>query len=978
MISTRPARPAAYVPTILALVCLTGAMGVQPAFSQAPATEAPAWSADEYARLKQPETASQRSQRRAAEVAETVFAPADYRIGPALKKGLEEITPETEARDRKKDTDKDKDGTPAKADSRAGRVHVESEDFLDYDEERGIIYGRARTTVRYEDFTLVADRIILDTRLREAQAVSATTGGVELRSGDTTLHADSMRFNFERQQGVAYGVEGQHKDFYFRRDPDEKAESPSFQKINPQMSLFHKASVTACDFPIPHYRVQAREFILMERDRIFARNAVLYVWEVPVLFIPAYTRSISEAGPWSFYVGYDSELGAALRVTYDYYYKDYVPDPEQKKDYVRRSFNQTTALYDFYSERGHGLGIIDKYSLDYDRHEGVLKLYGINDDEREVSAQDAEVDSERSRVVWGHRSNLTDDLQFQVNIDWLSDPELYYDVLDFFEDEQERRRVPERRARAALNLVKESWLARVQVDIKDRVGRNRITDFSNPADDDADFDDDLDSEGRGNDPNAITTDDDIEGLPEDRWARVSERLPQVTIATPWLKPWRSPLYYQMDLNLMNNLDKGLNVLDEDDDSFVRGFDLYQSLMHALRVSDHSTWLNKFGFGFGNISRDDDLIGYDRTEGTVRLSDDTLRDYDEYVVGELLDTYEYVDAPIDVEGDEEIWRNGKDVNYRVKRKIYLDGYSSSFAYGDFESKWTTRFNDALTGYLRYFIRQGADDTLGETYRSLGNRQAQSDLYDFRLETHEITAGGQYDLLRPDLALALDAGHNLRSDYAPGEIIDWITLTSNYVSPREVFSHSIGATYERLQQRPPDHPDSWEEQRVTGFTRADYFPIPERLWLAFEAAVSESLNDDPAKDARDDLEDESDENDFHEDDTNWELVPIIGVRVGHKWKAELKTTYDGDQSEVDRVRLVMTRDLHDAELGVSIEARSLNDSEDDDEGDDDASSSMDKIRVKTALALKLPNRDQTIGRRKIETLLDQRKRQQAEED
>lgn len=849
------------------------------------------------------------------------------------------------------------------------KIRIDSDDYLDFDEQRNNIYGRSRTTVRYKEYTLTADKVLLDVQLQEAQAV----GNVELSFGLESIKAEKMVFNFRRQQGFATHVDGQIKDVYFRGAPDEKKKDrASFQRLDARMSVLSGTSLTGCDFPIPHYRVNAKEFVILEQDRIFAKDAVLYIWEVPVMYIPAYTRSLSEHSAWSFILGYESELGGVLRTTYDYYYKDYAPPPEDDDaEPDRRTFSKATGIVDVFTDRGVGYGLRHVYDVDYDRHRGRVRLYAINDSGREVETIDGvdESGDQRYLIQIGHRSDLTQDIQFLTDVDWPRDPEIHYDILDFFQEEEEGR-IPERHARFALQYVKQHYLARILFEMKERIGRDRYNNYSDPNDDDSDYDEDLDSIGRGaTDPENEEDDEDRRGLPTTRWARVTERRPQITVATKWLKPFRYPLYYNLDVNLINNLDKGMNVLGDEDDSTVRGIDAYQQLMYPLFFGDHSTLVSQAGVGVGHMEREDDEFHFDFTRGVI--NEETGRTQ--------LDGLTFTDV-------------GNETFLVGEEEYSLSDVSAGFAYADFNTRWTTRFTEALTGNVRYKIRKGNKNSLGQWYHDIGSRLTRSDLYNFRNEAHEIGGGLSYDLAKPNLSLGIDAHRNLRnaSDRASGENIQSIVVYGDYETPRDVFDVKADVGFHTTQNRHPSDPNQFEGDTAVGNLEFELFPRKERFWLTFNGRVWRDLTDDPAEKDRETEEDpdnpEEDDDDFDENDTEYDLTALVGAKIGMKWKGQIEATYDGDRREVDRVAIVLTRDLHDATLGIEFVAKKRyfwdDESQDDDSEENrkrrDDSGTWDKFKVKASISLKLPGREKPLTRSRIETLQDKRRRAQLGEE
>src|SRR6185369_6101101 len=132
-----------------------------------------------------------------------------------------------------------------------------------------------------------------------------------------------------------------------------------------------------------------------------------------------------------------------------------------------------------------------------------------------------------------------------------SDPEVFYDILDFFADKDfVRERQPQRQARGALTYLREAYVARLLVEVKDRAGLNRYNNFSDPNDNNLDYE---------FDPGVSIADTQANSIGSSRWGRVTDRKPQFTFATRYLPFRRWPLHYMAEVTAYNNLDKGLNI-----------------------------------------------------------------------------------------------------------------------------------------------------------------------------------------------------------------------------------------------------------------------------------------------------------------------------------------------------------------------------------------------------------------------------------
>ena len=253
---------------------------------------------------------------------------------------------------------------------------VPLEGYLDFDQEDQIVYSPGRTVIVYEGMRLEADRVLLDVNLQEFQA----EGDIILEAQGNTIQADSVRFDIDDFEGVAFNVDGNYGPVFFqtsrRVDPDG-ADPGQLQIISEHESIFRSTDVTSCDFTVPHYYVRAREVVLFPQDRIFLRGATLYVTGVPVMYLPVYSRSLLESSPWFIKVGYGSRSGARLRVGYSYQHRTEEPSFEDDDDMLLRSWGRADIYADYLSRIGGGMGFDYRYMFEFGRHEGELSIYGL-------------------------------------------------------------------------------------------------------------------------------------------------------------------------------------------------------------------------------------------------------------------------------------------------------------------------------------------------------------------------------------------------------------------------------------------------------------------------------------------------------------------------------------------------------------------------------------------------------------------------
>jgi len=787
-----------------------------------------------------------------------------------------------------------------------GRIQVQSDRYLDYDEERNIIYSNARTRIRFDKYMLEADRVLVHVPLQEIQA----EGNVILRAWEDLsfkrktdeIYCKSMVFNYKYYQGAANEVRGQHDIVYFKCAKPQSG-LPAFQMVGRDEMIFRDAEFTTDDFPDPQYSVHTSDAVLVFNDRIFMRNALLRVRHVPVMFLPAYTRSLREPMPWQISFGSSSRLGRYMNVEYNFWHYRYEPSFENKNELQTRDEGHGQAKLDLFSKRGVGMGFSYNYGFDFDKHKGETELYYLPSD------RFREVPGDRNKSRWQlfarHRSELRKDLQLQLNVDYMSDPEFYYDLYDPM-TRYDRGRVPERRARAALTYWKDDYVARALFEIKERITRDRITNTAEPLDDDHDYD-----------IFPLTANSykhlKREGLPSDRYGRVTTRLPQLTFSTSHLRFGGDlPLFYSLDINAFNNLDKGLNFRSTRDDSYVLGLDIYQQLSYLFRFSERYTLLAQVGVGLGFMKRLDDSWHYGfqdflRGEGDRGAGGDLM----------FLNANEFMRQDLTFVNDNTFLQGAG------RKRVSLSDVTPGFVYADLKLRFQGRITDTLTANAYYILREGSKKSLGEFYESIGNTTAREDLYNYRPRKHWISGDLTYHLAYPDISMTLAAGRNLqgKSDIFPNEQIQYANLSTQYRNQTRTLRLQGLLGYERRQMRDPSDPFNYQRDAVLAGGNAAYAPVSRRWWVEGDLFAFKPLTKDPAPESYTDAFTLSNRFQhyyyfYSENQPDLILDTWIGRKIGQKYTVELGTRYHQSYGGLRDVRVVLTRDLHNALAQIMI--------------------------------------------------------------
>ncbi|MGF1573091.1 MAG: hypothetical protein ACFCU1_08470 [Sumerlaeia bacterium] len=792
-----------------------------------------------------------------------------------------------------------------------------------------IVYGETRSTITYKDFSLTANRIVLDTLTLEFEA----EGDVIITGKNEEIRASSARYNFRQSEGVAYDVEGVQGGLFFRSEWDEAEKGPSFRRISEDEALFQGATYTRSGFPVPTSYVKGREVILIPGERFFLRDASVWWRGVPVFYLPAYSRGFTQRSPWDIEVGFLSRYDFFTRIRYNIYSKTEVPSWKNPGEYITRSKGRIGVKADVFSAGAVGVGIDSEYSYDFERHIGELSLYGIRDSVRNVQNPS---ENEDERYLYRHRHNtMLGDTIYQLNADWMSDPDVYHDIEDRFDPLNQRGRLPERRFRTAATYLQEDWLARFSVEYKERITQDIYQDFAEPQNDNLLYDPDPDF--------ARDTGTQTDGVTRNRYGRVSRKY-QGRIATR-LQPILgsdSPFYGRLEVNAFRNTDAGFNEFDQRDDQEIAGADVYYSATNRLRLDREGrfTWINTVGIGAGYYDRQNDEIidsnrlgpgGAGRTVDGIPFSSNNTG----------------------------FFSNGN-------RRISGSDLTPFHAWVDYTSRLSARFTDDLSGYLQYRTRKGTPDSLGEFYAKSGRQEAFEDVYDFPQDYNWVEAFLAYSPIQPNLDVYSRAGYNLegQSDRFANEQEYYVGTGADYETNSGEWVYAAEVLYEGRQARDPQDPAEYNASQIAGNFEVNYIPVHGRHWASLRMDGVFPLDNDPrAQPARR-------ERRFNEDDSDISIRPLIGRKFGPKYDVEVFAEYNSRIRTIDEAGILITRDLYDADLFVYVGTNATtNQNRDTNQGSSNDPKIQRELEFRLGLKLSTPNEQARLSGVSRKTLRDQ---------
>ncbi len=784
-----------------------------------------------------------------------------------------------------------------------------------------VAYSFSRPVITSGDISITADRIRLDYTTQQIEA----DGNVIYSSPDSEVRGERGRYDFRRKEGVAWGVEGVHQGVFFRAEWDEETQGPSFRRISEDEALFRGASWTTSGFPVPTWHMKAKEIILFPDDRVFMREAKLYVRGVPVLYFPIFTYGFREDNPWTIEAGVRSRYGVYLSIGYLFRHEARVPDWNNDEKYRTRSRGNLRLRSDLFSGGAVGIGTKYRYEFGFRRHIGDLELYGIRDSVREVRG-----DNDKNRYVYRHRHNsVFGNTIWQLNADWMSDPDMYQDFLDPLSD-VERGRIPERRFRAAVTYLQEDWLARFSTEFKDRITLDEYQDPAEPLADNLNYDPD---------PNfRKQSGDDIDGISEDRYGRVSEKF-NGRVATRLLPFFRTPLHWQTRANAFSALDAGFNEFDDDDDARYTGGDLYGSLTHRTRLDGDGrfTWLNTVGAGIGHYDRSDDS-----------LIDDDIPVSGATSVGGL--TY--------LDDDEVLVSNGT-------RNLDYSDVDPTYLWVDYRSRLNARFTENVSGFVQYTLRDGTSRGVGGFWERSGRTEIFEDTYDFPQDEHWVEGQLHYSPLYPKIDLYLTGGYNLQQDfqlrpneklYYAGAGAEWENDSGEWVAASELL-------FQGRQARDRRDPGEYDFTELSGNASLRYVPLHGRYWGGLLLSGRAPFDDDPVRDPS------RRRRRFDETSSDLSIRPTIGKQFGPKYAVEVSAEYSTRLQKISEAGITVQRDLYDADLFVfaGMKENTFRD-RDKDRSSDDRPDSKTEFDFRVGLRFKTPDETSRLSAVSIKTMRD----------
>lgn len=184
----------------------------------------------------------------------------------------------------------------------------EADGMLEYVEGGDVIIGKKNVRITYGDVHLKAEEVRVDIKKGKVLA----RGDTVLTMGGNVFKGSEIEYNFRDGTGKILKVSTVEGPWHIKGDVIEKVGEREYWAYNTR--------ITSCELPEPHYYFSSKRIKLYPHERIWVKDAVLWIRDIPVFYLPVYTRSL-KGKPYGLVVspGYDSKKGFFILSHYNWF-----------------------------------------------------------------------------------------------------------------------------------------------------------------------------------------------------------------------------------------------------------------------------------------------------------------------------------------------------------------------------------------------------------------------------------------------------------------------------------------------------------------------------------------------------------------------------------------------------------------------------------------------------------------------------------
>ena len=178
-------------------------------------------------------------------------------------------------------------------------------DEIEYKAEEGKMVVTGNVLLKQNDTVLYCDKAEFYKEKKEAHA----EGNVILKSSRGEVWADKAFYNFATKKGEFTNARIMADPIYGR--------ARSIIRVGESYYILKDGYLTTSDYDDPGYRIKARRLDVYPDDRAVARDSVMYLGSMPIMYMPKYVQDLRTDRPhFSFIPGYSKDFGPYALMTY--------------------------------------------------------------------------------------------------------------------------------------------------------------------------------------------------------------------------------------------------------------------------------------------------------------------------------------------------------------------------------------------------------------------------------------------------------------------------------------------------------------------------------------------------------------------------------------------------------------------------------------------------------------------------------------
>lgn len=181
-------------------------------------------------------------------------------------------------------------------------------DKVEYFREQKKVVAEGNVKATYKDMKLYCDKA---TVLTDKKVVYAE-GNVKLIHQRGIFRGKKVKYNFKTKKAQVKNISMENVGPWYGKGKKGK-------KYSKHSYLVKDGYITTCNYENPHYKIESNEIKIYLGKKVVAKNIVMKVGNVPIMYLPRYTRSLKdERSIVRIVPGHSSDWGYYLLTSWRY------------------------------------------------------------------------------------------------------------------------------------------------------------------------------------------------------------------------------------------------------------------------------------------------------------------------------------------------------------------------------------------------------------------------------------------------------------------------------------------------------------------------------------------------------------------------------------------------------------------------------------------------------------------------------------